>query len=138
MNMLLIYAKFPETFWSFPLVPKLQLGNGLTEAGASAHLCSQAGAWEQEAKEVHPIKKKSAFPPLAFEDLAWVDHCFLGAMAIQRKSVAQIIACCKAMELKIVGGGPLFTAEPDTFSLTESIALNMDLQDRNREDFHEA
>jgi hypothetical protein len=25
-----------------------------TEAGASAHLCSQAGAWEQEAKDLHP------------------------------------------------------------------------------------
>ncbi|QCQ22277.1 hypothetical protein [Desulfoglaeba alkanexedens] len=32
-----------------PLVPKLWLGNGLRgiEAGASAPLCSQAGAWEQ-------------------------------------------------------------------------------------------
>jgi hypothetical protein len=39
----------------FPPVPKLQLGNGLTEAGASAQLCSQAGAWEQEAKDLHPI-----------------------------------------------------------------------------------
>jgi hypothetical protein len=39
----------------FPLVPKLWLGNGLTEAGASAHLCSQAGAWEQEAKDLHPL-----------------------------------------------------------------------------------
>jgi hypothetical protein len=38
----------------FPLVPKLWLENGLTEAGASAHLCSQAGAWEQEAKDLHP------------------------------------------------------------------------------------
>jgi hypothetical protein len=25
------------------------------EAGASAQLCSQAGAWEQEAKDLHPI-----------------------------------------------------------------------------------
>jgi hypothetical protein len=50
----------------FPPVPKLQLGNGLAgklqlpllmgiEAGASAQLCSQAGAWEQEAKDLHPI-----------------------------------------------------------------------------------
>jgi hypothetical protein len=36
-----------------PLVPKLWLGNGLMgiEAGASAQLCSQAGAWEQEEQE---------------------------------------------------------------------------------------
>jgi hypothetical protein len=38
----------------FPLVPKLWLGNGLTEAGASAQLCSQAGAWQEEAKDLHP------------------------------------------------------------------------------------
>jgi len=41
----------------FPLVPKLWLGNGLMgiEAGASAQLCSQGGAWEQEAKDLHPF-----------------------------------------------------------------------------------
>jgi hypothetical protein len=33
------------------------MGRGLigTEAGASAQLCSQAGAWEQEAKDLHPL-----------------------------------------------------------------------------------
>jgi hypothetical protein len=32
------------------------MGHGFTgiEAGASARLCSQAGAWEQEAKDLHP------------------------------------------------------------------------------------
>jgi hypothetical protein len=40
----------------FPLVPKLWLGEGLTEAGASAQLCSQAGAWEQETKDPHPSR----------------------------------------------------------------------------------
>jgi hypothetical protein len=40
----------------FPLVPKLQLPLLMEfEAGASAQLCSQAGAWEQEAKDLHPI-----------------------------------------------------------------------------------
>jgi hypothetical protein len=52
----------------FPLVPKLWLGEGLTEAGASAQLCSQAGAWEQEAKDLHPStlqKTRSIYPSSA-------------------------------------------------------------------------
>jgi hypothetical protein len=31
-----------------------------TKAGASAQLCSQAGAWEQEAKDLHPSGKHLA------------------------------------------------------------------------------
>jgi radical SAM superfamily enzyme YgiQ (UPF0313 family) len=118
MNILLIYPKFPETFWSFTYALPF-------------------------------IKKKSAFPPLGLltvaallpenwtkrlvdenieeirdDDLAWADMAFLGAMAIQRKSVGQIIARCKAMGLKIVAGGPLFTAEPDAFDQVDHLVLD--------------
>jgi hypothetical protein len=35
-----------HVFVFFPLVPKLRLGNGL--------MGTEAGAWEQEAKDLHP------------------------------------------------------------------------------------
>jgi hypothetical protein len=117
MNVLLIHPKFPQTFWSFTYALPL-------------------------------IKKKSAFPPLGLltvaallpenwtkrlvdenieeirdEDLAWADMAFLGAMAVQRKSVGQIIARCKAMGLKIVAGGPLSTAEPDAFDFMQKSGI---------------
>ena len=117
MNTLLIYPKFPETFWSFTYALPF-------------------------------IKKKSAFPPLGLitvaallpeewpkrlvdentealgdEDLAWADLVLVSAMALQRKGAVQIIERCKGMGLKVVAGGPLFTAEPDAFGQVDHLIL---------------
>jgi radical SAM superfamily enzyme YgiQ (UPF0313 family) len=118
MKILLVYPKFPETFWSFTYALKF-------------------------------IKKKSAYPPLGLltvaallpeqwpkrlvdeniedlsdEDLGWADLVFIGAMALQRKAAALIIDRCKEKGLKIVAGGPLFTAEPEAFEQVDHLVLD--------------
>ena len=118
MNVLLIYPKFPDTFWSFNYA-------------------------------LNFIRKKAAYPPLGLltvaamlpdefqrrlvdvnvdgltdDDLAWADVAFIGAMAVQRDSAKQIIARCKATGLKVVAGGPLFTAEPDAFEEVDHLILD--------------
>lgn len=114
---MLIYPKFPETFWSFTYALRF-------------------------------IKKKSAFPPLGLltvaallpeewpkrlvdenteelrdEDLAWADLAFVSAMALQRKAAVRVIERAKGMGLKIVAGGPLFTAEPEAFDQVDHLFL---------------
>jgi len=118
MNVLLIYPQFPDTFWSFRYALKF-------------------------------IRKKAAYPPLGLltvaamlpdefhrrlvdinvdsltdDDLSWADIAFIGAMAVQRDSAKQIIARCKAAGLQVVAGGPLFTAEPDTFEEVDHLVLD--------------
>jgi len=118
MKVLLIYPKFPDTFWSFTFA----LGF---------------------------IGKKAAFPPLGLltvaallpnefqkrlvdvnvdrltdDDLSWADMAFIGGMAVQRKSAKQIIARCKQVGLKVIAGGPLFTAEPDEFGEVDHLVLD--------------
>ena len=118
MNVLLIYPKFPDTFWSFNYALKF-------------------------------IRKKAAYPPLGLltvaamlpdeferrlvdvnvsglsdDDLSWADLAFIGGMAVQRDSAKQIIARCKATGLKVVAGGPLFTAEPDAFEEVDHLVLD--------------
>jgi radical SAM superfamily enzyme YgiQ (UPF0313 family) len=118
MNVLLIYPKFPDTFWSFTYALKF-------------------------------IRKKAAYPPLGLltvaamlpdrlhrrlvdvnvdcltdDDLSWADFAFIGAMAVQRDSARQIIARCKARGLKVIAGGPLFTAEPDAFEEVDHLVLD--------------
>ncbi len=118
MNLLLIYPEFPDTFWSFNYALKF-------------------------------IRKKAAYPPLGLltvaamlpaefqrrlvdvnvggltdDDLAWADLAFIGAMVVQRDSAKQIIARCKAAGLKVVAGGPLFTAEPDAFEVVDYQVLD--------------
>jgi radical SAM superfamily enzyme YgiQ (UPF0313 family) len=45
-------------------------------------------------------------------------------MAVQRDSAKQIIARCQATGLKVVAGGPLFTAEPDAFEEVDHLVLD--------------
>jgi radical SAM superfamily enzyme YgiQ (UPF0313 family) len=118
MNVLLIYPKFPDTFWSFTYALKF-------------------------------IRKKAAYPPLGLltvaamlpdefhrrlvdvnvddlsdDDLAWADFAFIGAMAVQRDSAKKIIARCKTAGLKVIAGGPLFTAESDAFEEVDHLVLD--------------
>jgi len=48
----------------------------------------------------------------------------IGGMTVQRKSAKQIIARCKQIGLKVIAGGPLFTAEPDEFGEVDHLVLD--------------
>ncbi len=118
MRILLIYPKFPDTFWSFKYALSF-------------------------------IRKKAAFPPLGLmtvasllpdnfekrlvdinvenlsdDDLSWADLVFIGGMAVQRESAKKIISRCREKGLKVVAGGPLFTAEPEAFGEVDHLVLN--------------
>jgi len=118
MNILLIYPEFPETFWSF------------------THALSFVG-------------KKAAFPPLGLvtvaallpkkwnkrlvdtnveslndKDILWADMVFIGGMAIQRTSAVQIIDRCRALNVPIAAGGPLFTSEPEDYPTVDHLVLD--------------
>jgi len=118
MNVLLVYPEFPETFWSF------------------THALGFIG-------------KKAAFPPLGLltvaallpetwakrlvdtnvdlltdKDILWADLVFIGGMAVQRTSAAQVIDRCRALGATVVAGGPLFTSEPDAFTAVDHLVLD--------------
>jgi radical SAM superfamily enzyme YgiQ (UPF0313 family) len=61
---------------------------------------------------------------LTEDDLAWADMAFIGGMAVQRESAKHIIARCKARGLKVIAGGPLFTAEADEFGEVDHLVLD--------------
>jgi hypothetical protein len=46
---------------------------------------------------------------LSDPDIEWADYVFISAMAVQAKSVKEVINRCKNLDTKIVAGGPLFT-----------------------------
>jgi radical SAM superfamily enzyme YgiQ (UPF0313 family) len=117
MNTLLVYPKFPDTFWSFKYAlrfarkraanPPLGL---LTVAAMLPH------AWSLRLVDLN-------VQPLTDEDLAWADHVFLSAMAVQQTSAREVISRCHAASVPIVAGGPLFTAEPERFDDVEHLVL---------------
>jgi radical SAM superfamily enzyme YgiQ (UPF0313 family) len=118
MNALLVYPEFPDTFWSFKYALKF-------------------------------IRKKASFPPLGLltvaamlppewslrlvdlnthaltaDDLAWADLAFISAMAVQRPSAETIIARCRDVGVRVVAGGPLFTAQRERFPQVDHLVLN--------------
>jgi radical SAM superfamily enzyme YgiQ (UPF0313 family) len=58
------------------------------------------------------------------EDLKWADYVFLSAMIVQRESVRAILKRCKAIGVKVVAGGPLFTMEHEQFLEVDHFVLN--------------
>lgn len=118
MNILLIYPKFPDTFWSFAYALHFI---GKKAALPPLGLLTVAAMLPEEwAKRLVDLNVDH----LADKDLAWADMAFIGGIAVQRKSAKQIIARCKAAGLKVVAGGPLFTAEPDEFGEVDHLVLD--------------
>ena len=118
MKILLVYPKIPVTYWGFQHALKF-------------------------------ISKKAAFPPLGLltiaamipdkhvkklvdlnvekltdRDLKWADHVFISAMLIQKASVREVLDRCKALGVKTVAGGPLFTSERDAYDDVDHLVLN--------------
>jgi radical SAM superfamily enzyme YgiQ (UPF0313 family) len=118
MNVLLIYPQFPDTFWSFTYALSFI---GKKAAFPPLGLLTVAALLpEQWAKRLIDVNIEN----LTDDDLDWADMAFIGGMAVQRKSATQIIARCKAAKLRVVAGGPLFTAEPDEFRDVDHLVLD--------------
>jgi len=118
MNVLLIYPKFPDTFWSFKYALKFVRRKA---ANPPLGLLTVAAMLPDEfQKRLVDVNVED----LKDDDLSWADMAFIGAMAVQRDSAQQIIARCKAVGTKIVAGGPLFTGEYDQFEDVDHFVLN--------------
>lgn len=118
MNTLLIYPKFPETFWSFTYALSF-IGKkaAFPPLGLLTVAALLPGEWSKRLVDVN-------VESLTDKDLAWADMVFVGGMAVQRESAVQIIARCKTAKLTVVAGGPLFTSEPDDFSEVDHLVLD--------------
>ncbi|MEJ2657443.1 MAG: B12-binding domain-containing radical SAM protein [Desulfobacterales bacterium] len=118
MKVLLIYPKFPETFWSFTYALSFI---GKKAAFPPLGLLTVAALLPEEwPKRLVDVNVEI----LTDKDLLWADMAFIGGMAVQRKSAKQIIARCNALNLKIVAGGPLFTSEHDEFKEVDHLVLD--------------
>ncbi|WP_028581782.1 B12-binding domain-containing radical SAM protein [Desulfogranum japonicum] len=118
MNILLVYPKFPETFWSFSYALSFI---GRKAAFPPLGLLTIASLlpeeWNKRLVDLNVEELKNG-------DLLWADLVFLSSMAVQRKSVVQIIERCQALQITVAAGGPLFTSEPEKFPEVDHLILN--------------
>ena len=118
MKILLIYPEFPDTFWSFKHALKfIRKKAGAPPLGLLTVAAMLPFDWEKRLVDLNVSR-------LSDEDLAWADAVFLSAMIVQRDSAREIIQRCKAVGVKVVAGGPLFTMEYDQFPEVDHFVLN--------------
>jgi len=118
MNALLIYPKIPDTFWSFTHALKfIRKRAAYPPLGLLTVAAMLPGAFHKRLVDVNVER-------LTEDHLSWADLIFIGGMTIQRDSAKQIIRRCKAAGLKVIAGGPLFTAEPSAFVEVDHLVLD--------------
>jgi radical SAM superfamily enzyme YgiQ (UPF0313 family) len=133
MKILLVYPRFPDTFWSFKhaldFIKKKAANPPLGLITIAAML---PDSWPLRLVDMNVTS-------LMEEDIAWADAVFISAMNIQRRSVLEVIDRCNQSVKMVVAGGPLFTSEyqkfvgVDHFVLNEAeITLPLFLQDLER------
>lgn len=118
MNVLLIYPQFPDTFWSF----KHALAFVRKRAGHQPLGLITVAAMLPEDWQVRLIDTNVS--RLTREHLDWADLAMISAMNIQRESAELLIGRCREAGVKVVAGGPLFTAEHDRFPGVDHFVLN--------------
>ncbi len=118
MNVLLIYPRFPDTFWTFrhalKFISKKAVSPPLGLLTVAAMLPPD---WPKRLIDNNVTK-------LAEEDLAWADCAFISGMVVQREPAHEIINRCKEAGVLVVAGGPLFTIEHELFEEVDHFVLN--------------
>jgi len=118
VKILLVYPQHPTTFWSFQYALNfISKKASLPPLGLITVAAMLPAEWEQRLVDMN-VKK------LTDADLRWADAVFLSAMSIQKESALSVIVRCKAHGIKVIAGGPLFTACPEEFSDVDHLVLN--------------
>lgn len=118
MKVLLVYPQFPDTFWSFTYALSfIGKKSAFPPLGLLTVAALLPREWPMRLVDVNVESLTDA-------DLLWADMVFIGGMAVQRHSAGQIIARCRAAKVRVVAGGPLFTAEPEQFCEVDHLVLD--------------
>ena len=118
MNILLVYPQYPDTFWGFKHALKFISKRASTPPlGLLTVAAMLPDKWDRRLVDMNVDN-------LTDNQIKWADYVFISAMAIQGKSVREVIARCKQYGVKTVAGGPLFTSSPEEYDDVDHLVLN--------------
>tara|TARA_B100000315_G_scaffold226276_1_gene233098 strand:+ start:333 stop:1865 length:1533 start_codon:yes stop_codon:yes gene_type:complete len=105
MKILLVYPRYPDSFWSFKHALKfISKEASFPPLGLLTVAAMLPKEWQLKLVNMNTTS-------LSDNDIGWADYVFISAMVTQRSSAKEVIAHCREMGTKIVAGGPLFTTE---------------------------
>jgi len=118
MNILLVYPKYPNTFWSFKYALKFVARKaaypplGLLTIGAML-----PREWNKKLIDLNIRDLKD-------DDIKSADMVFISAMIVQKESAQEIINRCNTLETKVVAGGPVFSTGSEKFKGVDHFVLD--------------
>lgn len=118
MKVILVYPRFPDTFWSFKYALKF-ISKEATHPplGLLTVAAMLPKDWEKKLVDMNVTTLRD-------KDLEGTDFVFISAMSIQKASAKEVISKCKKKGIKIVAGGPLFTTGYEEFDDVDYFVLN--------------
>ncbi|MBE0564626.1 MAG: DUF4070 domain-containing protein [Krumholzibacteria bacterium] len=106
MRILLVEPRTPDTFWTLRRALRFVRRRA---ANPPLGLLTVAGMlprqWSCRLVDLN-------CDTLRDEDILWADRVLVSAMQIHRDAVAEVVRRCHALGRTVMGGGPLFVAEP--------------------------
>ncbi len=106
LNALLVYPKFPDTYWSFRYALLFQ---GKRAAQPPLGLMTVAAllptSWNKRLVDTNVERLKDS-------DLAWADVVLVSGMHVQLENLTAILKRCRARGLRTVVGGPIASSLP--------------------------
>ncbi len=117
MKILLVYPRYPDTFWSFRHALKfLSKKATFPPLGLLTVAAMLPSEWEKRVVDLN-------VNPLSDENIKWADYVFISAMVVQKDSAKGVIDRCKSLNVRVVAGGPLFTTGYEEFSGVDHFVL---------------
>ncbi|MFC1921324.1 B12-binding domain-containing radical SAM protein, partial [Chloroflexota bacterium] len=103
MKILLVCPQYPDTLWSFKHALRfISKRANFPPLGLLTVAAMLPPEWEKRLVDINTDSLKD-------DDVKWADYVFISAMAVQQKSVREVVNKCKELGTKTVAGGPLFT-----------------------------
>jgi len=118
LKILLVYPRYPDTFWSFRHALKfINKKASFPPLGLLTIASMLPEEWQLKLVDMNAMGLKN-------RDIKWADFVFISAMTTQRDSASEVIARCNKMGARVVAGGPLFTTEYEKFTGVDHFVLD--------------
>ena len=103
MNIVLIYPRDPESFWSFKHVLRfVSKKSAFPPLGLLTVAAMLPAEWRLQLVDLNVRS-------LTDDDIRWADYVLLSGMIVHKASAHEIAGRCAALGRTVVAGGPLFT-----------------------------
>jgi len=109
LKILLVYPRYPDTFWSFRHALKFLFKQAtFPPLGLLTVAAMLPKEWEKKLVDLNTTN-------LSDRDIEWADYVFISAMVAQDDSAREVVDRCKKLGTRIVGGGPVFSLGYEEF-----------------------